>query len=334
MAVSEGRSAPGASLTGFSYGYVLGFVYRITGSSLLIGSLLSCVAWLASAYVLRSILRMWRVQEPVQWLALLVYSVLPSSVLWTSVTLREPYQLLSVNLMVWATTMIWIRPTVRASGVLLVSAAGGAFLHSTLLALGVVVVGSLLLQAVWTTAGSRIARAVGVGVIVVGFSIAGVTAFRTLYWNYRVSGGLVNAVALHHQVGMRFPSRTLYKDISRLESPIGVALYIPVSLWQYLFEPMPWKMNRLIDVGFLAENVLRAILIGCALAAVGRLEGASRLQVAILLAWYLVIEMAWAVGTFNWGTAARHHLPATGLLLTAAAAMWSRWPVTAPSAHS
>jgi hypothetical protein len=32
---------------------------------------------------------------------------------------------------------------------------------------------------------------------------------------------------------------------------------------------------------------------------------------------YLVMETIWSLGTSNWGTASRHHLPSLGLLLVA-----------------
>jgi hypothetical protein len=35
---------------------------------------------------------------------------------------------------------------------------------------------------------------------------------------------------------------------------------------------------------------------------------------------YLVVEGVWSIGTANWGTAARHHVPSIGLLVVAALA--------------
>ena len=37
----------------------------------------------------------------------------------------------------------------------------------------------------------------------------------------------------------------------------------------------------------------------------------------ILIA-YFALETIWSLGTVNWGTASRHHIPATGILLAAA----------------
>ena len=34
---------------------------------------------------------------------------------------------------------------------------------------------------------------------------------------------------------------------------------------------------------------------------------------------FLLIEFMWAVGTVNWGTASRHHMPTLALLLIASA---------------
>lgn len=322
VAVSEGRAAPGFDLTGFSYAYALGYVYAITGPSLLIGSLLSCLAWLASALLLRASLARLQVAEPVQFAAMSIYALLPSSVLWTAVTLREPYQLLSVNLTLYAALRLFERQSVGQWLVLLTGVYMGSQLHATFVVAGATLIGLLLLREVAGLMRARWARAVAVAAILVVVGFGGSYAVRSLYSKYNFGGGPAAAMERHLRLGMAQPSRTVYVSDPTVANTADLVLSVPVALWRYLFEPMPWKMSRWYDIGFLGENVLRLALIVSAMAATLRSRDHVKWNWITLLTWYLAMETVWAVGTFNWGTAARHHIPSIGLLLTMAARAW------------
>jgi hypothetical protein len=327
VAVSEGRWAPGAGLTSFSYAYVLGFIYRLTGPSLLLGSLLSCAAWLASALVAVAAMRLLRVGTAFQALAMVVYAVLPSSVLWTSVTLREPYQLLCVNIMLYASLRILIERSHRHWVCLLAAVAAGAMLHEALLGLGLFVISMLLVRQIWWTPWLARYRTAAVILLAVTVVAGGLVVFRTLYFNHSLAGGPAESVARYLQRGLKFPSRTVYRHGVSIDSPPALLKFVPASLFAYLFEPMPWNVNAPIDAGFVAENVLRALLIGLGFRNWARAHGPERGQVAFVLAAYFCLETLWSVGTFNWGTAARHHIPALGLLLAGAFAYTDRIPM-------
>lgn len=316
--IAEGGVPIGIRLTGYTYAQVLGQVYRVTGPSLLIGSLLSCAAWLASVWVLRASLRMLDIGGKSHALALWIYALLPSSVLWTAVTLREPYQLLCVTTMLFASLRILRRQTLWSSALLLtLSIIVGTFLHAALLILGTAIGGTMLLRLSLAQARSARAKTAVVVAVMVIAMVAGVSAFRTLYANYSFSEGLVGAMELHLSHGMKFYSRTLYLSDPNIAGNSGLVIAVGESMFKYLFEPMPWNANQWIDAGYIAENVLRALLIGSAIGVAVRHRGAARAEIVMMLVWYFTLEATWAVGTFNWGTAARHHLPSIGLLLAA-----------------
>ena len=335
-AVAEGRSAPGADLTAFSYAYALGAVYRVFGPSLLLGSLLSCAAWLASALLLLASLRLLRASRDAQVVALLIYAVLPSSVLWTSVTLREPYQLLSVNLCLWGVLLVVngdidARNPGRSTkslgwGVLAAGSLLGAMLHGTLLISSAFISGYLVAREMWRLLPSRSLRVALASAAIILVPVIGALWFSAMYPNYDFTGGPAAAMERHLRLGMLQPSRTLYVENPAVPNSAALVSVIPAALFRYLFEPMPWKMNRWVDAGFLAENLIRAALIALVAIGVWRLRGGQRQYVVLLLAWYLTIETVWAVGTFNWGTAARHHVPTIGLLLTMATLRWTPAP--------
>lgn len=318
VAVSEGRWAPGADLTGFTYAYLLGNLYRLTGPSLLLGSLISCVAWLASALLVVAAMRLLRVSPRSQAFAMLIYAGLPSSVIWTSVTLREPYQLLCVNLMLYGSLQILLQRSLRGWLWLFVGLVGGALLHEAILGVGLFITLVLLLHSLWCAAWLRRYRVPAAVLLLVAMVAGGFVVFRTLYFTHTLEGGPAAAFELYLERGLRTPSRTVYRGDVSIRSNAELIIFVPVSVFAYLFEPMPWRVNAPIDSGFVAENLLRALLIGLAITALVRHRHSARGHVAFVFAAYLCLETLWSFGTFNWGTAARHHIPATGLLLAAA----------------
>ena len=90
----------------------LGIIYFLTTDSLFIGSLLSVFIWLASALILIEIMRILLITRPRQFLAILAYAVVPSSILYTSVTLREVYELFFVNLSIYAALKIYFHKSI------------------------------------------------------------------------------------------------------------------------------------------------------------------------------------------------------------------------------
>ena len=47
--------------------------------------------------------------------------------------------------------------------------------------------------------------------------------------------------------------------------------------------------------------------------------GKNKASILFIFLVYLLLEFLWALGTVNWGTASRHHLPSLGLLVIASA---------------
>ena len=77
---------------------------------------------------------------------MLIYALIPSSLMYTSVTLREPFQLLFVNLALYAALKIYFHRSIAHWLVLLFACVGMGVLHGALLASGIfIIVGTLFL---------------------------------------------------------------------------------------------------------------------------------------------------------------------------------------------
>ena len=314
----------------YIYSYILGIFYFITTDSLFLGSALSALGWLASAFILLRIMRILSFKMSNQWRVMLIYALIPTSLMYTSVTLREPFQLLFINLALYAALKIYFHRSNAHWLVLFLAVVGMGAMHGALLVSGIfIIVGTLFLLTSRNRKGVSFTKVVLVTPIVIlclfyGFSLLiSISDYGEL-----IEDGLGVAVQTYQEGNMEFVQRATYRTDIEINGLGGLILTIPSLLFQYLFEPMPWKMSSIVDVVALLENMLRFWLIWNALKyLVGsylnkpmfvahNYFGYERCILFIFLS-YLIMETLWSLGTSNWGTASRHHLPSLGLLLVA-----------------
>ena len=117
---------------------------------------------------------------------------------------------------------------------------------------------------------------------------------------------------------MLIDARTHYKSNISVSSVFEFLMFIPTSVFQYLFEPMPWKISAVVDIPIFLENILRLWLILMAIKGLRSSSLGYYYPLLFILIAYFALEIIWSLGTVNWGTALRHHIPATGILLAAA----------------
>lgn len=312
-------------ITGLIYPYILGVIYFLTTDHLFIGSVLSVLGWLVSAFILVRIMRILSFDMSIQWKAMFFYSILPSSVMYTSITIREPFQLLFVNLAIYAALKIYCQKSVIHWLTFAFSIAGMGVLHGALLATGVfILVSALLLLTYRSQKRFTLMKFFLITPLITLSLYYGFLLFTN--FSYGLGGGLVALVQNYQDAVTSMGARSNYLTGIQVGDLGSLILYTPYFLFQYLFEPMPWKMTSLKDVIPLLENILRAWLIWNALKyfrAISRANprfienkpfGDWKLILFIFLS-FLVMEGIWSLGTVNWGTSIRHHLPALGLLL-------------------
>ena len=314
------------------YSYILGFFYFITTDSLFLGSALSALGWLASAFILLRIMRILSFKMSNQWRVMLIYALIPSSLMYTSVTLREPFQLLFINLALYAALKIYFHRSNAHWLVLFLAVVGMGAMHGALLVSSTfVIVGTLFLLTSRNRKGVSFTKVVLVTPIVILCLFYGFSLFTSLTsYGDRLDDGLDVAVRVYQEGTLSDGeyARANYRTDIEIDGLGGLILSLPTFLFQYLFEPMPWKISSMVDVVALLENMLRFWLIWNALKyLVGsylkkpmfvahNYFGYERCILLIFLS-YLIIETLWSLGTSNWGTSTRHHVPSLGLLLVA-----------------
>ncbi|HET8688888.1 MAG TPA: hypothetical protein VFM18_19940, partial [Methanosarcina sp.] len=118
------------------YPFILGTLYNLISDSLFFGSILSSIAWLTSAAFLLKTCETLNIKSE-RKIAFIIFSLYPSSVMFTSVTLREAYQLLSVTCAIYAIIKIYYKNGFSYWAALVLSVIGMGALHGGLLVFGV-----------------------------------------------------------------------------------------------------------------------------------------------------------------------------------------------------
>ena len=307
---ARGESGDRDFLVGWVYAFILGKVYSILGASLFLGSLLSCIAWCFSSLIILNIIKLLKIPKQNAILILGLYALLPGSILFTAVTLREVYQMLFVNMIILCGLHLIDRFRFRHWVLLLLSAVGAGMLHSAIAAYAVLSMVSIYLTSFFFTGASKTYSFAFLLVVVL------MTASLLSAIGLNMENGLAVAVSTHREniLSGAPDARADYSNEVNIAGLSDLVILFPYLVFQYLFEPLPWKMSSALDLYVVAENVLRLCLLAKAITII-RSNHPARSAYIFLFINYFLLEAIWALGTSNWGTGLRHHLPMLGCLL-------------------
>ena len=243
------------------YALSLSALYFVSTDSYFIGCLYSIFVWLLSAFVLKKILELLNADDKTKYLVFLFYALLPSSILNTSAPMREAFELLFINLIIYSALRVYLNKSslhwiyIGISCYLL-----GQF-HKGLYAFGGVI---LLMLTMSIFLRNRRSFPL-VGYI---FAVPFITFLSVYLYGlfsdqvYDLDQGLLKVIQGYQYGTSLAIGRANYESfITGAEGPLGLALFIPANLFQYLFEPMPWKVSSIIDIVLTFENLLRGFLI-------------------------------------------------------------------------
>tara|TARA_Y100000590_G_scaffold267565_1_gene300471 strand:+ start:1815 stop:2927 length:1113 start_codon:yes stop_codon:yes gene_type:complete len=308
-----------------AYSFFISYVYTVTTDSMYVTSTLSCFAWFFSGYFLIEIMNLLEINKKRQVILFLIYIFLPSSLLNTGLPLRESYELLAVNLSIYSSLQWYFQRNLKYIFGLFVAIILMGLMHVAMFAFGVILFFLTLILISLREDKNRYFFLLPTSLLILlpilGFD--NIAAYLDYFGGQGLEGAgeeLANAVGLF-QIGSIIDageSRAQYADLNlEIDGVSGLLFFLPTALFQYLFEPMPWRNLSLVDYVLVLENMMRAVFIFFAVRGLFMLPSKSNEKKIIffLLVCYLSTELIWAVGTTNWGTASRHHVPSLGLLL-------------------
>ena len=305
----------GGRLGGMFYVNLLGLVYSLFGYSPLLGCEVSQVSFAIALVLFLECGKIIDIRATSLNWAILIFGLLPSCILVTAVTMREGFQMTGFLLVVYGLLRLRVRGVDLGIVLLPIGAIWLLLFHK---GFAIFLLFALPLGILWAT-GSRLDR----------FLVALAGAFVVLFlfgdtmWDLM----LEKSTSLRRIVegeGLAYidlyadqveEGRTEFDVNLKLDSVGGFFSTGPIVFTYYLFSPLPWQIRAALDIEGLAESLVRMLLLFWALLFYVRSTGEERKVQGFFLLMFLFMEMTWAAGTANWGTAIRHRLVAWPLLV-------------------
>ena len=317
LMVLKNIESPELNIIDLAYAYFLSFIYSLTTESITITIFLSSVAWVISAFVLLKIMNLFSMSYRNMLIVLILFTFMPSSLINTGSGLREAYQLLFVNLSIYCAVVIYLYRDIRYWFLLVVSLLLLSQLHITF-----VIFSLFLLSA--TLISTRL-RSINLDkpflfrLFLLSIPVYLLISISPLFSLLDMEKGVIASILTYQGGSAATVDRATYKmvipDMDSLGNFFSLSMFIIKGFFQYLLEPMPWKMSSPVDLVLMVENILRVILIYLGLRSFHYVKDTKRTVLFLFISSYLILEFVWSVGTTNWGTAARHHVPALGIML-------------------
>jgi len=299
---------------GWLYSSFLALLYYFLTPSILLASISSCILWLLSSFVLNKIFNLLEVSHTNKLLAFTVYIFMPSSIIFTSIPLREAMELFIINLYVMYLILI--------------------IQNSKLILFPIIVTLSFLLYLLHK----------GLSIFILFTSIFFLVMISSKFINYFYKKkilflyfflGFLSLFSLgmfflhildilpigpiFEYIQLKISNHQMNVPISRTTYLYTVAIdnffdYLFYCVYFYFLYPMPYEIQNFYDFIYCVENIIRIGLLGLVLNNFFYLQKKNSFLIIILLV-YISLEIMWAIGTANWGSAARHHVVSYGLLV-------------------
>jgi len=296
------------------YTHFLAFSYRAFGPSLLFGAELSILAFVLSCVVLVKLVDLLDLRRFSVGIIFL-FGLLPSAVIFRSVTLRESWQALFFLLTVYWAIRLQRRLSIINVLFLLMSIFCLALLHNAL-SYYVVYLFSISIYW-WVRSRKKDVRWLRSGrFLFAGLFVVCVIIFTQKMESFMTIGqGLGEAKQFRQAAMDTIASRTDYGIQLDTSSVFNLVKTIPMIFVQYMLAPFPWKVENMADICAMLESMLRIVLLFFALSSWRRSSGEVRSYYSFLLIAVLSMEFMWAMGTINWGSGIRHHVPGYSVIV-------------------
>lgn len=288
---------------GWIYSSFIAFFYYIFTPSLFIASLLNCFIWFCSALVLNETFKLLEINECNKKIGFILYSLAPTSIIYTSVPLRESLQLFFVNLFIYSVIKILFKKKniyflyILIINICLIS------LHKIYNFLFIFII-ILLVTCMIKFLIKKNFNFDYFFLVIISFAII---LFNTYEISYLVK---VVFQPIENFLKNMPDSRTTYFVMTKIENHFH---FIINSFLFYNLKPFPNDIYNFFDLIYFSENILRFFLI--LLCFYNFLNCKNSNSTIIIFFIFLVLELLWSFGTSNWGSASRHHVGTFGLLI-------------------
>lgn len=296
------------------YVWYLSLLYTAFAPSLLLAQTLVVAAFAFAAIIVLKI-KDWLDFRSGDVLAVLLFGLQPFMILWTSINLREAYQILFLLLALYYGMQWRVGHRKFAMPLFAASLIGLGLTHNGLAIFAPIL---FLVLMVWnfrpsqrkrlTVSPSRLVKrvgGVGAAALVMGalFFLPSVGALKAVQ-----SGQALEYAQMYRASSARNVGGSSYISEPDYSSWASFLSAMPAAFAHYFLGPFPWEMRGLISIPAVVATLINIALWIACIAVWRKSSGVTRSQVAFLLTAAFALEALWAAGTTGYGTAMRHHL--------------------------
>jgi len=299
------------------------FIAKIFVPSIIVGGLFSAFIWLLSALIILQITKDLKFSDEDRFFCLIIYCFFPSSILITSVMLREVFQLLFVNLAFFFLIKSFISSKLKSvllfvlSIITLVIAA--QFHKGLVIFAPLSVILSIIYLAILGVDKLKIPNKkilITSMLIFISFCLVITIKFKLESINFQYDEFISKMIErLENQNNNQHYSRASYIHIIEMENILDIIFFIPEMFINYFIQPIPSYIDTFGDYIAFFENILRIAFIAFCIFFSFNKDVPNRKIFILLFLNFLLLELVWSIGTVNYGTAIRHHIPGLGLIL-------------------
>ena len=316
----DANSTADLILPGWVYSIFLACIYEITQYSWAIGGMLSTVFFAGVLVTCIHLFREFnhnesnsRIDNNLTELKIIVLiGLIPTSIILTSITMREVYQMFFICVAVLYTAK-FIKSRRLLDFILMIVA---LFLFAGLHASFKYYVGIYLLALFCFMMKKFIFSLKNINKI---FLLVVVVCGAVLFVDVKILYVIISKF-IEGTVGAEV-SRAYYGLPPIAPDIFSIMSFMGISTFNYMTRPLPWEMTSYIDIFPFVENVFRIFFIW----RIFQLRRYITASMAWVLFAALLLELLWGMGTLNWGTAQRHHLVAWPLFVVVYYAAVSRY---------
>ena len=305
MSIAGGQYEVDINFFSILYVYFLSlFYFVIPISDPILANSSSVFIWFCSALVLLKSLNIINASKFKVALVLIVYSFLPSSIAYTSTSLKEPVMLLLINTIVMSYLSIIIKKNKKYYFLFFISNLFLIFMHRVFFSVFFLIIFLLIFSFFYK-------KLKKIRFIFIFTTII----FFVLIFNFFLIDFVIESINII--ISGQYVSRASYFENLQIDNDILSFLKFSILAYiNYNFMPSIFHLDIFSDFALLCENVLRFILFFISIKKLFKyFQHKFYVNYLFIFLLYFIIEFLWALGTQNWGTASRHHIPTLGLLL-------------------
>jgi hypothetical protein len=311
-------------ITTGSSGFInfLAFIYKYLGISTFTSQNISILVMVLSMIFLLKVSRILN-KEKYNVPILILFAIQPATLIYTSITMREPFQILFFTM---TTYYVLVMLKTNKFNILffikfLISATILGMLHNGLLVFSLLLILIGISSFIPTKLGKFRFLLIGVialfliPLLVATLSVLNISTGAS---DALISGNITSYIEGYRYGGTDVDSSASYHAVFDTTNTITMFFSGFSVFFNYMLAPFPWQLRGPIDLIAISENAIRIFLIVGAFKAyksISSTEVAYKRMYKYTILLFFTMEYLWALGTINWGTAIRHHLIPFGLII-------------------